>query len=335
MALLYADGFEWCANTTDLKYKYSVFQDQPWSQATGRLGGFSMDGNNGVSSELTLNLAQNITSWVIGIAYRKPLSCNGAIVGLRDSGTNQVELRINDNGSLSVTRNATIVSTSSEVLLNGIWYYIEWKVTIADSIGANTCLVLLDGNEIINVPAGSDLKNTANAYAQSVFIGAWTANNCRVDDFYVCDQSGGVNDDFLVRPRIQTLYADGNGTTNQWSVTGAASNYQAVDEATPDGDTTYVSSATPGDIDLYTYQNISADIIWGVQTRLIARKDDGATRQIRPVWRTNSTNYTGTTFTMTTSYLAYTGVQDVNPDTLAEWTPTEVNDLESGEEEVA
>jgi len=81
---------------------------------------------------------------------------------------------------------------------------------------------------------------------------AWN-NSMYVDDFYIDIDAAGVELD-EPPPASQFAWApvNGNGTSTQFAVTGAGSNYEAIDDATPDGDTTYVYADTAGMVDFYT-----------------------------------------------------------------------------------
>jgi hypothetical protein len=57
------------------------------------------------------------------------------IVSLRDFGTLQVELRILSDGTMTITRNGTVLGTSTVALSLNVWNHIEWKITIHPSAG--------------------------------------------------------------------------------------------------------------------------------------------------------------------------------------------------------
>jgi hypothetical protein len=128
---------------------------------------------------------------------------------------------------------------------------------------------------------------------------------------------------------------NGAGAHSAWTPNGATPNYACVDETTADGDTTYVSDSTPGDIDTYAFADVDASAtVYGVQTNLYARKDDAGTRQIAPVVRQSGTDYVGTTVTLGSSYSFYSQIYNQDP-TAADWTAAHVNADEFGVKEIA
>ncbi len=66
----------------------------------------------------------------------------------------------------------------------------------------------------------------------------------------------------------------------------------------------------------------------------VARKDDAATRQIANLQRQASTDYVGSTVTLSSTYATYSQIFNQDP-TAADWTPTTVNADEFGIKEIA
>lgn len=332
MSLLWMEGFEWVNSAADLALRYDSILGITAQQA-GRVSGFSVATSNG-ATVIQKNLGSNRASWVIGLGFFHVAGASARLIYLLDSTSLQCELRTNASNQLLITRNgsqASITNGTSTVTLSAGWNYVEWKVTIANSSSADSCIVMLNGVEVINVTAGSDLQNTANAFAQTVGLGNTSSATYRFDDWYVLDQSGSVNNDFLGDSRVITLYPDGNGNSTQWTPI-AGTNYENVDDATPDADSTYNFSSTVGHTDLYTFGNAPAALttIHGIQTGIVARKDDAGSREFARVIRTNSTNYDGTTVTLTDSYVSYAEVQEQNPNTSSAWTVSDINAIEAG-----
>jgi hypothetical protein len=103
-----------------------------------------------------------------------------------------------------------------------------------------------------------------------------------------------------------------------------------VNEHPPDGDTSYVSDNAIGDKDTFAVTTIAGGSIRGVQTNLYARKEDAGFRQVAPIIRVASTDYQGTSETLTTSYVDGTQLYDQNPGTSTTWTVSDINAAEFG-----
>jgi hypothetical protein len=211
------------------------------------------------------------------------------------------------------------------------------KVTIANSIGANTCKVRVNEVDWITVATGQDLQTTANATANGIKVrNGNSAVIMQFDDIYICDGTGGVNDDFLGDVKVVSLLPDGNGTTSQFTGSDADStdNFLHVDETDTDDDTSYVESSTAGHIDLYTFDNLaSADTVHAVQVNNVVKKDDAGSRTVRAVTRPVATNFFGDSKSPSNgSYTNETHVYDVSPETSIAWTESEINGTEFGVE---
>jgi hypothetical protein len=237
-------------------------------------------------------------------------------------------------------RNAagTLIKTGDFQYLDDGWNYVEFKVVIAGASG--TIQVRANGVDDIATFTG----NFASANADTLLLSAQGAGGGATtgyyDDVYVLDTTGAApRNTFLGDVRVETLAPSAAGNSTVWTPNTGA-NYAAVDEMTgtyPDGDTTYVSSATPGDIDTYTYADLAAPTdyaVFGVQTNLYARKDDAGARQIAPVRRQSGTDYVGSTVTLSTSYVYYSEIFNQDP-VAADWTVTNVNAQEFGVKEIA
>jgi len=207
------------------------------------------------------------------------------------------------------------------------WHYIEVKATIADSGG--TAIVRVDGVEFINYTG--DTKNTANAYITNILI-TCGVNGVEVmfDDLYFCNQSGSVNNDFLGDCRIITIRPNGAGALTEWTPS-TGSNYQNVDDATPNDDTDYNATDALNAIDTFAFEDISGSgTVRAAVLNLVARKDDAATRKIAGVVRVGGANYAGSDITLASSYAFYQDVREVNPATSIPWAISEINAAEFG-----
>lgn len=122
------------------------------------------------------------------------------------------------------------------------------------------------------------------------------------------------------------------------TITQTVSNTGNVNQATEDGDTTFVYGSTAGLSDLYNIAQLGAtpSSIVAVQTRMCSRKSDTGLRTARVQVKSGATTSNGTTVTMGTSY-SYQGakVDTVDPNTSAAWTAAAVNALSIGVQVVA
>jgi hypothetical protein len=338
MTLRFVDSFDHYS-TADILLKWSASSGTPSIGASGRRSTNAIRLPNNSASPSSVQMTfDNQATWIVGFA----LSINTTITSsstqlcaLLDAGTQQCELRINADNTLSVTRNATVLGTSVSPVSTGGFNYIEFKVTISDAGGAYE--VRVNGANVLSA-SSVDTKNTSNASANIVRIGTTSTlsggSTVVFEDLYICDGSGSVNNNFLGDVRVDCYMPNGNGNSSQLvgSDGNSTDNYLLVDEASQNGDTDYVQSATVNQKDTYAITDIAhtPTSIFGTQLNIIAKKDDSGTRSICAVCRSGGTDYDGDTQALSTSYLDYRQVREVDPATSAAWTKTNLNAAEFG-----
>ena len=330
------DSFDYYS-TTEVTRKWSVMSgatidvDSRTGSGALRMTNFNVSASVGLDSQ---------PSWIVGAAFKtNSLGNVQPIFKFIDDTTIQCTLRLNVDGTLEIVRSTgTSVSggVSIATLTTGTYFYIEWKVTISNSIAADTGIVRVDGSEVINVDAGEDLQISVNSTANIFQIAGGSATTNLWDDLYVFDGTGSENNDFIGDAFVAAQFPDGNGTTNDFNGSDGNSvdNYLLVDEALTDDDVTYTESSTPGDIDLYTFDNLTASPnIKAVQLNSVIRKDEIGARTIRTVTRPASTNFFGASKAPSAiSYLNEIEILDQNPETAANWTKQDFNATEFGVE---
>jgi hypothetical protein len=341
MALRFCDSFDHYL-TADLTEKWTNIISSPSiSSGNGRRGTSAL--NTVASSRGVAKTLDAQATWIIGFAIKFGDIAGGIpMIALLDSGTVQVDVAINTDGTLSVRRNGitTLTSgTSVKALAPGIWYFVEWKCTIADSIGASTCKVRVDGEDWITVATGQDTKQTSNASANSIrlFGGAGSFTQAYIDDVYICDGTGDSNNDFLGDVRVDALAPNGEGSNSAWTCSTGSTHYTLVDEATPNDDTDYLSTAGASNRDSHNFASLptmSSPTIKGVMHSLSAKKDDAGTRNIKSLCKSGATTSTGASQALPSSYAYLLQVWETDPNTAAAWTEANFNSAEFGVENV-
>lgn len=332
MALRFVDSFDHYA-TADFTQKWTSITSSPTiSSGTGRRGTNCFRGNTS-AHELSKTL-DNQATWIVGFAFTPEGSTSGdePILIFLDGASVQTDIRLRTDGTLRATRNGTTLATSSNALSAATTYYIETKVTISDASGVVEVRVNGSSTGWINITS-QDTKNTANAYANVIRLKTVT-NAARFDDLYVCDGTGSANNDFLGDVRVDCYLPSGNGNSSQLAGSDGNStdNYALVDEASQNGDTDYVQSATASQKDTYAFADMShtPSSIFGVQVNMVAKKDDSGTRTICSVTRSGGSDTDGATQALATSYVDYREILETDPNTAAAWTRTNLNSAEFG-----
>jgi hypothetical protein len=294
----------------------------------------------------------NQSTWILGFAFKFGLypSTNASICVIIDSFTQQCDLRVNANGSLSVTRNGTALTngTSTNLLLTNVWNYIEWYCTISSSISANQCNVNVNGTQWLSVSSGQNTKNTANSTANQFCIGTGTnfgmsaglsGTVCNYDfcDFYACDGTGSAPyNTFLGDCKVECRWPSGpSGTNTNWVANGGSTT-GCINDLTPNGDINYLSSSTTNDVSTFTVPPLGStpSTIYGLQVIHASRKTDAGIRQISDIVRSGSTNYVGNTVNLSNGYLMFPNIYITDPNTSAAWTQSGANAVEIGVKEI-
>jgi len=343
MALVFFDSFDYYA-TAQLGIKYSgVGAGAAIVSAQGRRSTAALELAAGASEWVRFD--HTSASYVIGFSVRNTLAGstgNYILARIFDGATEQCSLRLSEAGVLDVVRGASTAVTggvaASAFPLQTDAHYVEWKVTISDSISSNSCVVRVDGVEFINVDAGQSLRVSANNQGTGIQFGAAVNNATRrvFDDLYICDGSGSKNNNFLGDIRIDVIRPNGVGTYTDGTPSTGSDNWAMVDE-TLLSTTDYVSlaySASPNLKDSYAFADLPAlggSLVLGVQVNAAAAtSDSGATRDVAVFTKSASTEDTGTSKTVATALNSVRELMEDDPNTSTAWTQSGVNAAEFG-----
>ena len=289
------------------------------------------------------NLETGRTSLIVGAALRvAPFENTGeepVLLGVRDT-TAQVAhlLRIGEDGRLKLYRRTGSgmsgwdqwISTSVATAAVRGWHYVELQVVQGTSNG--TLNVRLNGVLAITLSA----QNTTQGGGPllTAFVGAVPGQACPVtvdvDDLYIADTSGTINNTFLGDVRVDALQAQANGALNQWTVEGAASAWAAVS----DGDeATAIRAATAGlrqTFDVEALPAMTTPAIHGVQVTLLARKTDAGNGRVRGLVASGAQMAVSSDINLQEQLAWHTALFERNPNGNVQWTEGAFNAAEFG-----
>ena len=289
---------------------------------------------------ITANFA---TLWVGGRFYVGAGGFNGSrsIFQFWDNLSVQCDIRVDATGKIFATRNGTVLGSSSTLaLISGSgWHFIEMKATINSSAGAIE--VWVDNVQYLNL-SGLNTQVTVNAFANRIFfcnplnsIGYWK-------DMYILDTSSGVNVTRLGDVTVGVSYASAAGVSSDWTNNGGSSPTNSVQDGIthtgtwPDGDATYISSATANQVSDFAHQALSlTGTIFGAIHATYARKDDSGSRVIKQTCLSGVATELGADINLGNSYQYYYDVLENDPNTSAPWTVTNLNNATFGVKEIS
>jgi hypothetical protein len=344
MALIFMDGFD--------HYNSSEI-NQKWSSGSGTIvPGRTGNGVTGCTG-LYRNFYQNGGVFTVGCAMTFPsLIIPGSTptytntgVAFYTNGAPSIILGINEvgafvvyagpgNPSLADNAGALLISSDNGLLYSGVYYYFELEV----NLGTATLTGQVNGVQVFS--GAVDAENLPDYINGIGFWGGYYGGLiCTIDDLYVIDNTGEVNNSFIGDVRVVTLPVIANGRINQWNIAGAPTNWQAVEGApgalgnTPDGDVAYAYTATPGAIDTYRMGPLPyTGNVKGVQMVADMRKDNSGTRIVTLGVGNGSEEAfpeTPNPYIVANEYLYDLQQYDTNPVTDAYWQIADFDTLQS------
>ena len=293
-------------------------------------------GNGWVSNPITSGDVFAVGIGVINIGQAGG-SGNIRLFGLFEGATAHMGLMCDGSDAstynLYVVRGTTVLQTFTGVLLDSVYHYAELVTTIHDTTGAWE--VFLDGVSLGSA-SSTDTRNGGTGVADTFVLGnrdgSTTNHDIRMDDLYVTDDAGGSpNNGRLGDVRVVALPPTGTGNYAQFTPS-TGSNWQNVDEATPNDDTDYNSSTTAGDKDSFATTNLpsNAASVYAIKESLRHRKDDAGSATVRNLLRISSTDYESGDHAVADSYQYHSDIRETNPNTSNAWTQSDVDGMETG-----
>jgi len=270
-----------------------------------------------------LRLMAGVTSWNTSIFSDAAVTCH---LVLQRSAAGFLELRRG-------TTTGTILATGTTAISDDVWHYIEIRATVADSGGI--CQVHLDGNATPEIDFTGDTRNAGTSVnIDAVRQSVRNASTVFLTDVYILNTTGAAPlNTWLGDVAVRTLSPSGNGTTSQFVGSDADStdNYALVDEL-PVSTSDWVGSATVGHKDTYAIADLPAGVqtVYGLAWNANVAKTDAGDISAAPVIRSGATDYVGSTFAPSTSYVTRQVIYATDPATSAAWTPAGVNAIEAG-----
>lgn len=214
------------------------------------------------------------------------------------------------------------------------WWWLDFKAKVAPTGGY--CQVRVNTKVVIDLVGLNSQAGPLTGFDSIAF----TANGVTgqtssvfVDDHYLLDLTGAVNNDYLGNVRVKTQFTAGAGALTNFIPSGANPNWQTAQNRLLTDAGGYNSAANIGDADFYTIQAIiNANVVHAVQVKTAARQDDATQRILHNRIRANAVIAEGTDHYLNQGYTYYNDIYELNPDTGVGFTGSEVNLLQIGPE---
>ena len=253
----------------------------------------------------------------------------GTVTFLLSMGTGTASVSSSGGGS---------ATSSSGVLTDGVWHFIELRAKVHSSAGELEIKV----NEItVATVTGVDTGTTGDLVRSIRVRSTSNLQHDFIDDFYILDKTGSSNNDFLGDCRIVSLNVDADGDTNDFTLTSSTpsdvSNFEGVDELTSTTFEDYVESGLIGAREHYSNETladrgISPSVIYGVQVVNDTLKTDVGTLKFRDEMTIAGTRYDNgvDVVAQTGEYHMSTFIRDTDPSDSATWTEAKVDAVGTG-----
>lgn len=245
--------------------------DSPWALSTANpaTGTYHLRLPAPIQGHYELRRIFGVAKQVVGVGYRfsienlPTVDTGGAIcmVEFRDvSNVAHVGIFMGTDGSVFAVRGATVannslggtvIDRSNPCIAPGGYHHFECKVKIDNSVGYLE--VRINQVTVLNL-TGIDTQNSANATAAQFAIGQYGSpssgaplpGNWDIDDVFCWDDDASDLEntivDFVGDKGVYWLPANGDTATADWTKTGSATSYGAIDEVPPSG-TDYLSTS--------------------------------------------------------------------------------------------
>ena len=228
------------------------------------------------------------------------------------------------------------IQSTTPLVSVGNFHSIQFKAVINATTGSVE--VRIDNDVVVWDAAVTGLDTDPSGYGQTgqfilggaFALGVGNSPTWSVDDVFVINDAGSINNDFVGDKQAFLLLVDGDGATQDWGFTGGASAWESIDEIPADGDTSYIDATAVNDISLFSLEDVSTDLIdiIGVQMTGVVRKLDAGAATLQSSLVSNGSTGSGADRSITENYAHWNDVIEQDPDGPTAWTPTKLNATE-------
>lgn len=241
----------------------------------------------------------------------------------------QVEIRaayvpLHSRVEFRAYRGTTLIATSSMKVPGGTNSWVWFSVLVTVNSVAGNVKMRIGPASVLDVDFTGNTQNTANARIDQVRLGRISGgSHVGLDNLFIT--SALVTDTPLTERRIHGAILPTGNDTVQWTPS-ANTNWQNVNDATPNGDTNYNSSNTSGQQDTFATSWPSiGNVVHAVKSSVSARKEDAGTQNIQHVLKIGSTSYASGNKLLDTAYRRTTETWLTNPATGTDWAQSDFN----------
>lgn len=222
MTLVWADGFDHWGSAANALNCYAEIIG-PFTDAGARTGSCLAPATTaGARNNMRRSLNPS-NFYVAGIAAKYAASSTAQRFGFSTDNNSNFTIEPNANKGFTIRGTGITTFDSAPNLWAGdTWIYIELKVQVGTVLVAK-----VNGTIFANISLPANTSKINNVYCST--LNAIT--QVYYDDFYVCDNVGALNNDFLGNRRMRTLFATGDVAGEQdWNPNTGTTGYTQIDD---------------------------------------------------------------------------------------------------------
>lgn len=339
--LVHGDSFDVYGTTSSLMSQgiYTTVTDITLSAAHPRTGTYS------VLSGTNAFLRYSVTSgngFAVGAAFRiETLPTANQAMGLgsfRDAtNTNQISLWVKTDGSVEARAgdwNGTVLGTSTPFIVAATYHYIEIWVRCDSSDGFVRLGYRNQGgtDRFAEVLSLSNINTDTTGTGEISYVSPFNRRTANASIFYCDDLAiynnmGSYNNEPFIGDSVVIVMSPNADTANaDWAKSTGALGYALVN-GVPPNDSAYISTATPNATSRFDMSDVSTALyrVRGVVCYSRQQKSGAGTTSNQISIKRGTLFNPGTARDVTTSWVYYKDLFELDPATAGPWTPTTLN----------
>lgn len=247
--------------------------------------------------------------------------------------TSQFSLALESTGVLTVyseDSGAVLGQSVGPVVAANAYQYISIFAACDDTAGSVE--VRVDNVTVISeININTDPRATGEFSQFAAKVTAQPDNPVGIvmdwDDFWTWNSLGTQCNDFPGNVRVRRKNPDQDTAATDWVRNTGSTDYSAINNDAPDGDTTYIEAANVGDISEFEFEDTSSDVsaVLAAQTVVMARKTDAGDCSIQISLVSAASESNGSDRPLTTIYTYWQDIHEVDPDTGSPWTKSAID----------
>lgn len=265
---------------------------------------------------------------------------NDVIMGILNATTLRCGIRLNTDGTLQLMDEDGDIGSPSAALSTATWYRLELHLDVSGAGGTHVITARVNGSDFATANNRNvGLSSNRCAVGKRIPTGTDTTGIYYFDDLAVNSNTGSFQNSWPGEGSVLYLFPNAAGDNTQWTPS-AGSNFQCVDDVTPNDATDFVSSNTLDQIDDY---NLGASGISGVVNvvHVHTRQADNANTALRfrtrikasaagTVEESAALNSLGAYTTNISNFAPELTLYDLPGASTTAWTPTDLDAAQIG-----